>query len=257
MECGNLCLNLQEKLSMDRKEFSNMLVEARKEAGKSQMDVVFSLGKESFSFVQRIEKSASNYKVKFVQEYVECIGCVVLLQKMMERLIIKTKDDIVNWVLTCVKEYGGQTKLAQDIKSNRALLNPSNLKKTDMSIDSFLSIANACGYEVKIEKNNIQPQAKTDMFSNMISMLNGLSLLGYSMKVYSSTSDIRLIQDKGDISLFLNQCIKSHGGKEKIAADLNTTVQYVSDMVLGENITVVDFQNIASKCGYEIRIERI
>lgn len=256
MECGNLCLNLQEKLSMERKEFSDMLVEARKEAGKSQIDIVFSLGKESFSFVQRIERAGSNYKVKFAQEYVESIGYVVLLQKMVKKLIIRTQDDIVNWVLGCVAEYGSQVKLAQEVKINRALLNPTNLKKTDMSIDSFLSIANVCGYEVKIEKDGVQRQNKGIGANNAISMLNGLSVLGYCLKVYDSKSNVQSIQDKGDMSLFLNQCIKSYGGKEKIAADLNTTLQHISNMVIEENMTVEDFKSLTSKCGYEIKIEK-
>lgn len=255
MECGNLCLNLQEKLSMDRKEFSNMLVEARKEAGKSRFDVSLSLGKPE-GFCQRIENAQHNYKVRLAQECLTAIGYVMSLYKSKEKQIVMSKEELSEWIKACVKDFGGQSSLASHLGISRLVLNQAVSGKTDISIDSFLSIAIACGYEIKIEKNNTKSQIKTAGDSNILSVLNGLSLLGYCIKA-SSASDTKSIQDKGDISLFLNQCVKSHGGKEKIAVDLNTTVQHISDMILGENTTVIDFQNIATKCGYEIKIERV
>lgn len=243
---------------MDRKEFSNMLVEARKKAGKTRFDIGFLLRKPQ-GFCQRIENAQHNFKVRLAQECLDVIGYNICLYKNDQRYVIMSKSELSDWIKLCIKDFGGQSALSNNLGISRLTLSQAVSGKTDISIDSFLSIAEVCNYQVKIEKNSGVKIVRTKAIENhnMSTILYNLDVLGYTLSIYKSDLRYKKIQDKADMSLFLNQCVKSYGGKEKIANDLKMSTQHVTNIVSEGDGTVEDFKSLASLCGYEIKIEKV
>ncbi len=137
-------------MSMDRKEFCEMLVKAREEAGynKSQLCIESEM---LLSQLLRIETAHNNFGLDKSLKYLSGIHKAVGIRKGRKKIVFSDVEQFADWLPSTYQEMGSRNALATKIGSDSNVLSNIEKKNTKVSIDTFLKTVNVLGYTVTIE----------------------------------------------------------------------------------------------------------
>lgn len=135
---------------MNRKEFFELLEQAKNSCGKTTTDISFDL-RMQWSTLKRFEKGTSNSNLKKVLNYLRVIGHKIVLTNDTNVSYISNYEALVNWIVYARKGIYSQRDLAD--KTGITCITIANVeRKTNViSIDNFLKIVDALGWELKIK----------------------------------------------------------------------------------------------------------
>ena len=135
---------------MNRKEFHQLLVNAKQESGISTSSISFEL-KMLLPTLRRFEKGTNNSNMKKIFDYLRVINFYLLLNNTKK---LHNYDELVDWLVMFRKNKYSQRQLAEKI--GVAYLTIANIerKATVMSLDTFLKIADIGEVDIKIINKN-------------------------------------------------------------------------------------------------------
>lgn len=135
---------------MDRQELSSILREHRNKNGVlikricAQMDA-------GANIVNRLERALFNYNCNTWLAYMDAIGTIAQVSLEKKVMHINSTDDIVEFIKK-VREEKEMSQREFGSKCNISHITVANIERgqTRVTIDVFLSILNAFGYELQI-----------------------------------------------------------------------------------------------------------
>lgn len=135
---------------MDRQELSSILREHRNKNGVlikricAQMDA-------GANIVNRLERALYNYNCNTWLAYMDAIGTIAQVSLGKKVMHINSTDDIVEFIKK-VREEKEMSQREFGSKCNISHITVANIERgqTRLTIDVFLSILNAFGYELQI-----------------------------------------------------------------------------------------------------------
>ncbi len=135
---------------MDRQELSSILREHRNKNGVlikricAQMDA-------GANIVNRLERALYNYNCNTWLAYMDAIGTIAQVSLGKKVMHINSTDDIVEFIKK-VREEKEMSQREFGSKCNISHITVANIERgqTRVTIDVFLSILNAFGYELQI-----------------------------------------------------------------------------------------------------------
>lgn len=135
---------------MNRIEFCNMLVEARKRSGITISDLSFDIRSDPPS-LWRFEKGVHDFNMKKPIEYLRAFGCVIcLLRENNRSVVIHNYDTLLNWYLVNRKASYTQSDIAKTIECSKKTIENIEQGKFIMSIDTFLKISKEFSFEISV-----------------------------------------------------------------------------------------------------------
>lgn len=134
---------------MDRIEFSRLLTNEREQAnvGKNEM-----CRKTGYTFVQLqlLEDKPNNFSMDKAFHYLECLGAVIVIYKQRKKYAINSIESVAKWLKKARADISQRT-LAEKTGSSNVTIANIERQSTKITIDTFLKILEALGYELKIE----------------------------------------------------------------------------------------------------------
>lgn len=135
---------------MDRQELSSILREHRNKNGVlikricAQMDA-------GANIVNRLERALYNYNCNTWLAYMDAIGTIAQVSLGKKVMHINSTDDIVEFIKK-VREEKEMSQREFGSKCNMSHITVANIERgqTRVTIDVFLAILNAFGYELQI-----------------------------------------------------------------------------------------------------------
>lgn len=136
---------------MTRIEFCNHLRELRLQSEVKVKDISFKMNMLPAE-IYNIERAKNNFNIFLIYNYISSINYKFSIQKENQIVILNTKELVSSWIQQLVNEYGSKSNVAK--MSNIQRITVSNLIncKTSLSIEVFLRMVDAFGYEIKIEQ---------------------------------------------------------------------------------------------------------
>ena len=134
---------------MNRSEFSNLLLMERERKGKSLYFIQQRLG-ALYHQVKYIETGGHSFNIVKAIDYLKAIDSIIALSNGQNKFSIDDYDVFIDWLKNTRQEAMSQRLLAQKIGCSYAAIANAEVKKCIMSIDMFLKVIEALGYELKI-----------------------------------------------------------------------------------------------------------
>lgn len=135
---------------MNRNEFFKLLEQAKMSCGKTTTDISFDL-RMQWSTLKRFENGTSNSNLKKILSYLRVIGHKIVLANYSNVSYISNYEALVNWIVYARKNIYSQRELANKTGITPITIANVERKTNVISIDNFLKIINALGWELKIE----------------------------------------------------------------------------------------------------------
>ena len=136
---------------MNRLEFCNMMAIAKNNSDKTTSEITFAM-KMLLPTLRRFEKGDHNFNVKKVMEYLDVINHQLVLRSETKIDVCRTYDDVILWIKNTREGKYSQRKLAEVTQSSHNSITYIERQISTISIDMFLKIVQALGYQIKIEK---------------------------------------------------------------------------------------------------------
>lgn len=138
---------------MTRKEFSQLLVDARVEAscGKNEL-----CRKTGFTFLQlqRIEGALNNYNLILVCKYIDALGLCLRIVQGEEIIFVNQYTQLIEVIKTLRKKHFTQRALADKVGVSYVFIANIENNKIRLSIDKFLPIISALDIQITIKPSN-------------------------------------------------------------------------------------------------------
>ena len=134
---------------MDRIEFCKLLNNAKLTSGQKMKDVCFALGLMPIG-IYRLERGSHNFNVKKAIDYLGAVGYTIVLSNNNDDFIMCEYSLFVDWLKNARKDKFTQRSLAQKIGYTHVAIANVETFKSVISIDVFLQVIEALGYELKI-----------------------------------------------------------------------------------------------------------
>lgn len=135
---------------MDRKQFSLLLVKQReqKKIGKNEL-----CRNAGFTFVQlqRIENASNNFNFNLICKYLEAVGAILVIKTPKNIFPISNYKQFVDWLINTRGDKLSVRKLADITGCSFSAIAHIEQGLTVISVDTFLKIVDAFGYELNIE----------------------------------------------------------------------------------------------------------
>lgn len=135
---------------MNRSEFCKLLAVAKANSSITTTDLSFSI-KMLLPTLRRFEKGEHNFKVDKAMSYLSIVKARVLLYKGNKRLYLSSYEDVIAFIKKAREGVYTQRELAQKVGCTHATIANIERNTNIVSIDTFLKILEALGYELKIE----------------------------------------------------------------------------------------------------------
>lgn len=135
---------------MDRKEFCDLLVRSREEAGIGKNEMCRRTG---FTFVQLqlIEVKSNNFAMDKALHYLNNLDMCLCLEKGGEYQKILSIASISNWLKNAREGKYSQRALALEIGCTYSTIANIERGSNKVTIDKFLRLTDKLGYTIKIE----------------------------------------------------------------------------------------------------------
>lgn len=139
---------------MNRKEFCELLVKARKESGVKMKDICKILDIMPTS-IYNIERGTTNFNISFAIKYMTTFGCKIILRSegVKKRIEISDYHDFLNLLKTLKKTYT-ERELAALIDGSNAIIGAIIRRTHTASIDTFLKLMEAMKYTIELEMSD-------------------------------------------------------------------------------------------------------
>lgn len=134
---------------MDRIEFCKLLYNAKLASGKKMKDMCLALGLMPMD-IYRLERGSHNFNVKKAIDYLGAIGHTVVLYNTNDEFTMREYSLFIDWLKNARKDKFTQRSLAQKIGHTYVAIANVETLKSIISIDVFLQVIEALGYELKI-----------------------------------------------------------------------------------------------------------
>ena len=134
---------------MNRIEFCKLLNNAKLTSGQKMKDVCFALGLMPTD-IYRLERGSHNFNMKKAIDYLNVVGYSIALTKDNGHCLIGEYKLLVEWLKSARQGIFSQRSLAQEVGCSYAVIANTEIEKSIISIDLFLQIIEALGYELKI-----------------------------------------------------------------------------------------------------------
>ena len=128
-----------------------MMADAKKNSDKTTSEITFAM-KMLLPTLRRFEKGDHNFNVKKVMEYLDVINHQLVLRSETKIDVCRTYDDVILWIKNTREGKYSQRKLAEVTQSSHNSITYIERQISTISIDMFLKIVQALGYQIKIEK---------------------------------------------------------------------------------------------------------
>lgn len=136
---------------MERIEFCELMVEAKKRSGISTSQVSFEL-KMLLPSLRRLEKGIHNFSVSKAIDYLHSINGYIQLHKNKTIYSIMQYEDIVQWLINERKDNYTKHALTQKTGCANGTIGNIESGKSVMSIDIFLRLSEVLGFSITIER---------------------------------------------------------------------------------------------------------
>ncbi len=135
---------------MDRKEFCDLLVRSREEAGIGKNEMCRRTG---FTFVQLqlIEVKSNNFAMDKALHYLNNLNMCLCLEKDGECQQLLSITSISNWLKEARERKYSQRALALEIGCTYSTIANIERGSNKVTIDKFLRLTDKLGYTIKIE----------------------------------------------------------------------------------------------------------
>lgn len=140
---------------MERIEFCELLLEAKRNSGITTSEISFKL-KMLLPSLRRFEKGTHNFSVSKAVDYIEAANSYLLLKKKnsTEELLIKEYKDIIRWLVKSRDGVYTQRSLTQAVGLSNGTIRNIESDISIMSIDIFLKLVDIFGFHIKVCTNN-------------------------------------------------------------------------------------------------------
>ena len=135
---------------MDRIEFSQLLIQARANAGLGKNEMCRRTG-YTFVQLQLLETKPNNFSMDKAFHYLESIGMVLSIEKDNCRTKLSDIASIATWLKEARKGTYTQRSLAEAVGCTYPTIANIERGSNKVTIDNFLKFANTLGYTIKIE----------------------------------------------------------------------------------------------------------
>lgn len=139
---------------MERIEFCELILEAKRNSGITTSEISFKL-KMLLPSLRRFEKGTHNFSVSKAIDYLKVVNSYIILEKkdsQMKFFIIEYKD-IINWLLKSRDGIYTQRMLTHKVGCANGTIGNIEAERSIMSIDLLLKLVDELGFNIKIETN--------------------------------------------------------------------------------------------------------
>lgn len=142
---------------MDRKDFSSLLAGQREARGMGKNELCRAIG-FTFSQLQRLENALNNFNMNLAFRYLNAVGAVLVLDNGKTVRVCQEYNECIKWLVSVREGVCSYRQLATLAQCSSAAIAYIEHGKVVASIDLFLKLVGAFGYDVKIE-----PKEKHDL----------------------------------------------------------------------------------------------
>ena len=136
--------------SMDRIEFSQMLVLARERIGLGKNEMCRQTG-YTFVQLQLLETKPNNFAMNKAFHYLDSIGMILAIDKDGNSTKLNDIESIATWLKAARNGIYTQRSLAEAVGCTYPTIANIERGSNKVTVDNFLKLADTLGYTIKIE----------------------------------------------------------------------------------------------------------
>ncbi len=137
---------------MNRNDFCSLMEQAKRKSGITTTEISFSM-KMLLPTLRRFEKGEHNFNLQKVIDYLGVLNAGIVLMSGNKKTYCKTYNQLIDWLVNARTGKFSQRQLADAIGASYVMIARIESKKSNLTIDVFLKIANVLGYNIEIKNN--------------------------------------------------------------------------------------------------------
>lgn len=135
---------------MTREEFCNLMAVAKNQMGKTTTELSFDM-RMQWTTLSRFEKGKHNFSLTKVMEYLSVLKSELVISGETLTVFCTDYDQLVHWLVSERQLHGHtQRSLAEVVGVSYVMLARIESRKSDLTIDMFLKIAQVFGCDIDI-----------------------------------------------------------------------------------------------------------
>ena len=135
---------------MNRLDFCKLMEQAKIASGIPASEISFSM-KMLMPTLRRFEKGEHNFSLVKVMEYLQVLHAQLVIYNEKSTVVVTEYNQLIEWLVSARKNGYTQRKLAEAVGISYVMLARIESNKSSLSIDVYLKIIEALGYEIKIK----------------------------------------------------------------------------------------------------------
>jgi transcriptional regulator with XRE-family HTH domain len=124
--------------------------QAKIASGIPASEISFSM-KMLMPTLRRFEKGEHNFSLVKVMEYLQVLHAQLVIYNEKSTVVVTEYNQLIEWLVSARKNGYTQRKLAEAVGISYVMLARIESNKSSLSIDVYLKIIEALGYEIKIK----------------------------------------------------------------------------------------------------------
>ena len=140
----------QNEQYMTREEFCNLMAIAKNQMGKTTTELSFDM-RMQWTTLNRFEKGKHNFSLTKVMEYLSVLKSELIIIGKTLTVFCTDYDQLIHWLVSERQLHGYSLRALAEVSGiSFVMLNRIESRKSDLSIDNFLKIAQVFGCDIDI-----------------------------------------------------------------------------------------------------------